>query len=105
MYLNVHLVLESFSYGMGAPRKELPKKTSGFRVTLDDDLAIHLEAYLRATDEPSDRLPVVRRAIRAYVDERLKDKKLRARYDRERQQIVAKLPAGLRLVRPKGQKA
>jgi hypothetical protein len=83
---------------MGAPRKGLPKKTSGFRVTLDDDLAVQLEAYLRATEEPSDRLPVVRRAIREYLATRLKDKKLRARFEQERHHVLAKLPAGLRLV-------
>ena len=86
---------------MGAPRKGLPKQQSGFRVTLDDDLAVRLEAYLRATDEPSARLPVVRKAIRAYLEDRLKDKKLRARFERERQQINAKPPAGLRLIKSK----
>jgi hypothetical protein len=74
--------------------------TNNWRVTVDDDLAIDLEAYCRA-NEAADRLPIIRKAIKAYIDDRLRDRGVRKRFDAERSLLLAKLPTGLRLVHNK----
>lgn len=69
-----------------------------FRLTLDADLALKLEAYCRA-NENAERLPIVRKAIHAYIDERLgDDDKLNARYQDARRELLLTLPSGLHVV-------
>lgn len=82
---------------MAALRKDVP--TTTWRVTVDTDLAVMLEAYCRAQAEATDRLSVVRRALREYVDRRLKNRGLRRRYDRERAALLRGRPAGLTLIK------
>jgi hypothetical protein len=73
--------------------------TKIWRVTVDDDLAVMVEAYCRAQHEPTDRLPVIRRVLREYVNHRLKDRSFRKRFERERATLVASRPRGLRLMK------
>ncbi len=58
-----------------------PKPRQDFVLKLPPDLARDLEAYCRS-NEDTPRVPVVRKAIRSYIDWRLEaDAQLRQRYE------------------------
>jgi hypothetical protein len=66
---------------------------------MDTELTLKLEAYCRA-NENAERLPIVRKAIDEYIDQRLvNDEKMNARYEDARKDLLLNLPAGLRVVR------
>lgn len=81
---------------MVAPRNPFPRKD--VLVRMDADLAVQLEAYCLA-NEGSQRNFVIVKAIRTYIEERLRnDAELRERHGARREEILARVPAGMRLV-------
>lgn len=74
-------------------------KSKGARVPLKEPLATRFEALRNVLGGGNTEIGVLRDAVAAYIEERLKDRKLRAKYEAELARLTAAKVQPLRLVK------
>ena len=77
----------------------MPPKSRDSRIRLLEPLATDLAAFRAAMGMGVTEIGVIREAVRAFIDDRLKDQQFRTRFEAEREQIVRSNREPIRLVK------